>query len=40
MEDKVYTIFVSFHAKDIDDAENFVDSMSRNDWIRCIEEDE
>ena len=37
--DKVYTIFVSFHAKDKEDAENFVDSMSRNDWINCIEED-
>lgn len=38
MEEKTYTISVVFEAKDIDDAENFVDSMSRNDWIREIKE--
>ena len=38
MEEKVYTISVSFQAKDMEDAENFIDSMSRNDWINCIKE--
>tara|TARA_R100000234_G_scaffold94881_1_gene63123 strand:+ start:475 stop:597 length:123 start_codon:yes stop_codon:yes gene_type:complete len=39
MDEKVYTISVSFQAKDMDDAENFVDSMSRNDWINSIKEE-
>ena len=31
--DKVYTVFVSFHAKDEEDAVNFVESMS--DFLEC-----
>ena len=34
MEDyKVYTVFVSFEAKDEEDAEDFVLSMQPSDWL-------
>jgi len=35
--DKVYTVFVSFHAKDEKDAEDFVLSMSGSDWLEHLE---
>ena len=38
--DKVYTVFVSFHAKDEEDAVNFVESMSANDWLEHLEEEQ
>lgn len=37
--DKVYTVFVSFHAKDKKDAEEFVSSMSGSDWLEHLEEE-
>tara|TARA_R100000773_G_scaffold2502_1_gene3214 strand:- start:6 stop:125 length:120 start_codon:yes stop_codon:yes gene_type:complete len=38
--DKVYTVFVSFHAKDEQDAEEFVLSMSDSDWLEHLQEEE
>jgi len=41
MEDyKVYTVSMSFEAKDIDDAEDFVLSMQPSDWLDHLEEEE
>jgi len=41
MEDyKVYKVFMSFEAKDIDDAEDFVLSMQPSDWLDHLEEEE
>lgn len=37
--DKIYTVFVSFHAKDKEDAEKFVLSMSNKDWLEHLEEE-
>ena len=36
----VYTVFVSFHARDEEDAEDFVLSMSGSDWLEHLELDE
>mgnify|MGYP001230446222 CR=1 FL=1 len=38
--DKVYTVFVSFHARDEEDAEDFVLSMSSSDWLEHLQEEE
>jgi len=38
--DKVYTVFVSFHAEDDADAEEFVLSMQPSDWLEHLEEEE
>ena len=38
--DKVYTVFVSFHARDEQDAEEFVLSMSGSDWLEHLQEEE
>jgi hypothetical protein len=38
--DKVYTVFVSFHAKDDKDAEEFVLNMQTNDWLEHLQEEE
>lgn len=35
--DKIYTIFVSFHAKDEKDAERFVLDMQPKDWLEHLE---
>lgn len=41
MEDyKVYTVFVSFEAKDLEDAEDFVLSMQPSDWLEHLAVDE
>ena len=41
MEDfKVYTVFVSFHARDDEDAEDFVLSMQPSDWLDHLQEEE
>tara|TARA_R100000742_G_C4266654_1_gene84764 strand:+ start:858 stop:986 length:129 start_codon:yes stop_codon:yes gene_type:complete len=37
--DKVYTVFVSFHAKDEKDAQEFVLSMNPKDWLEHLEMD-
>ncbi len=37
--DKVYTVFVSFHAKNEQDAEEFVFSMEPSDWLEHLEEE-
>jgi len=39
MEDdyKVYTVFMSFQARDEKDAEDFVLSMSGSDWLEHLE---
>lgn len=39
MEDDypVYTVFMSFHARDEEDAEDFVLSMSGSDWLEHLE---
>lgn len=34
---KVYTVFVSFEAKDDEDAEDFVLSMQPSDWLEHLE---
>jgi len=38
-EDKVYTVFVSFHAKDEEGAKDFVLSMQPKDWLEHLEEE-
>jgi hypothetical protein len=38
--DKVYTVFVSFHAKNDKDAEEFVLSMQPSDWLEHLEQEE
>lgn len=38
--EKVYTVFVSFHARDIKDAEEFVLSMQPSDWLDHLEAEE
>ena len=38
--DKVYTVFVSFHAKNEKDAEEFVLSMQPSDWLEHLKEEE
>lgn len=35
--DKIYTVFVSFHAKNEKDAEEFVLSMQSKDWLEHLE---
>ena len=37
--DKVFTVFVSFHAKDWDDAVSVVENMYIKDWISEMEEE-
>ena len=37
--DKTYKIVVRFEATDEDDAVNFVESMSANDWLEHLEEE-
>lgn len=37
---KAYTVFVSFHAKDEEDAEDFVYEMQPKDWLEHLEEEE
>tara|TARA_R100001460_G_scaffold81507_1_gene122416 strand:- start:718 stop:849 length:132 start_codon:yes stop_codon:yes gene_type:complete len=37
---KVYTVFVSFEAKDEEDAENFVLDMQPSDWLDHLQVDE
>lgn len=37
---KVYTVFVSFEAKGLEDAEDFVLSMQPSDWLDHLEEEE
>ncbi len=37
--DKVYTVFVSFHAKDDKQAEEFVLDMQPSDWLEHLEQD-
>lgn len=37
---KVYTVFVSFEAKDLEDAEDFVLSMQPSDWLDHLQEEE
>ena len=36
----IYTVFLSFHARDEEDAEDFVLSMSGSDWLEHLELDE
>jgi len=36
---KTYKVFVSFHAKNDKDAEEFVLSMSDSDWLEHLEEE-
>mgnify|MGYP003139247443 CR=1 FL=1 len=38
--DKVYTVFVSFYAKDEKDAQEFVYSMQPKDWLEHLQEEE
>jgi len=33
----IYTVFLSFHARDEEDAEDFVLSMSGSDWLEHLE---
>ena len=41
MEDyKVYKVFMSFEARDYEDAEDFVLSMQPSDWLDHLEEEE
>ncbi len=37
--EKTYKIVVRFEATDEDDAVNFVESMSANDWLDHLEEE-
>jgi hypothetical protein len=37
--DKVYTVSVSFNARDEDDAEEFVLSMQPSEWLEHLEEE-
>ena len=39
MEDEfpIYTVFLSFHARDEEDAEDYVLSMSGSDWLEHLE---
>lgn len=37
---KVYTVFVSFEARDDEDAEDFVLSMQPSDWLDHLQEEE
>ena len=37
--DKVFTVFVSFHAKDWNDAEDFVYTMTAKDWMEHLREE-
>jgi len=36
----IYTVFLSFHARNQEDAEDFVLSMSGSDWLEHLELDE
>lgn len=36
-KEKIYTVFLSFHAEDQDDAENFVYSLSGKDLLDHLE---
>tara|TARA_B100001250_G_scaffold12372_1_gene10778 strand:+ start:5217 stop:5342 length:126 start_codon:yes stop_codon:yes gene_type:complete len=36
---KAYKVVMNFDATDEQDAENFVASMSENDWLEHLEED-
>jgi len=38
--DKIYTVFVAFHAKDDKQAEKFVLDMKPSDWLEHLEEEE
>ena len=38
--DKIYTVFVAFHAKDDKQAEKFVLDMQPSDWLDHLEEEE
>jgi len=41
MEDMpIYTVFVSFHARDYKDAEEYVLNMQPGDWLDHLEEEE
>ena len=33
----IYTVFLPFHARDEEDAEDFVLSMSGSDWLEHLE---
>ena len=37
--DKTYKIVARFEATDEDDAINFIESMSTNDWLEHLEEE-